>query len=196
MKNNIIILYCKKHIFKPHVIIPAIFILLVIILVLVTGGSRASKLKLYILTSSGGGRISSEELQSVLTLGQNVANNADSSNFQSKSGYIPNVVVSAKEIPADDLQNAHVFPNPYKPDSNGPFDAHFITFTGLTPQADIKIYDISGELVASIQHNSGNKEYQWDVLNDYGKKLASGVYIFYITNSNGQKKTGKFSIIR
>jgi len=38
--------------------------------------------------------------------------------------------------------------------------------------------------------------YEWDVKNSSGQKLASGVYIYYITATGAGKAKGKFAVIR
>ncbi len=107
---------------------------------------------------------------------------------------------------ADDLLNVKVYPNPYKPGATGE-DAKFadtskgvgIVFDGLTKKASIKIYNIAGELVAELDETDGDGWYLWDTMNKGNEKVASGVYIYYITNpdnSSSKPAKGKFAIIR
>jgi len=89
-----------------------------------------------------------------------------------------------------DLSNVIVYPNPFKP-----YLGHTeIYFKGLTEKTTIKIYNIAGELVRKIENVEG--ETTWDARNNSGNKVASGVYIYIITNDKGNKKIGKLAIIK
>ncbi len=90
-----------------------------------------------------------------------------------------------------DLSDAYAFPVPFIP-SRGDDD---ITFTNISPLCTIKIYTLNGELVSTIEHTSGKRSHRWDVTNDRGDRLASGVYLYLIKNDKNKKK-GKLIIIR
>jgi len=36
----------------------------------------------------------------------------------------------------------------------------------------------------------------WDLTNDSGDKVASGLYVYVIKTDNGQKKTGQVAVIK
>ena len=95
--------------------------------------------------------------------------------------------------PTDDLSDAYAYPVPYKPNDGN--DEEGITFTGLSMEAEIKIYTITGELVKKIIHESGFVEEWYPVENEKGEKVVSGVYIYYIENDK-EHKSGKLMIIR
>ncbi len=97
-----------------------------------------------------------------------------------------------EKIPSSSLDGVIVYPNPYKVTT----DTKGITFSGLTEQADIKIFTISGELVKEIKETNGDGIYLWPVTNNKGEHLASGVYIYVITNDKNEKKTGKIAVIK
>jgi hypothetical protein len=90
-----------------------------------------------------------------------------------------------------DLSDAYAYPVPFIP-SRGDED---ITFTNISPICTIKIYTLNGELVRTIEHTSGKTSYSWDVANDGGDGLGSGVYL-YLIDSNKSKKKGKLIVIR
>lgn len=95
---------------------------------------------------------------------------------------------------ADDLSGTNVFPNPIRLyDSASPTQ---MTFDRLTPQAEIKIYDIDGGLVRDVQVNNPAGRFLWDLTDDSGLRVASGIYIYVISNDAGGQKTGKLAIIR
>ncbi len=66
-----------------------------------------------------------------------------------------------------------------------------VTFDKLPFGAKIRIYNLAGELVASL--NSGN---QWNGANDKGELVASGVYLFFVFEPNGRHHTGKIAVVR
>ncbi len=90
-----------------------------------------------------------------------------------------------------DLFYAYAFPVPFKP-SRGDSE---IIFVNLSPMATIKIFTLNGELVKKIEHISGDTILSWDVTNDHGEKLASGVYLYLIKNEK-QSKKGKLMIVK
>ncbi|MFH1379052.1 MAG: Ig-like domain-containing protein [bacterium] len=87
------------------------------------------------------------------------------------------------------LAGAYAYPVPYKPNSDPTHTS--IKFTGLSTRATIKIYTISGELVAKIVETDG------DGFNDTwnAQEVSSGMYIYYIENEQEQK-TGQLLIIK
>lgn len=84
------------------------------------------------------------------------------------------------------LENLKVFPNPFK----YWLGHRAVNFEGLTQMATIKIYDIKGRLLATIEENNG------DGLATWTPESASGVYLYLVTNPLGHKKTGKIAILR
>ncbi|MFC1517499.1 LamG-like jellyroll fold domain-containing protein [Candidatus Margulisiibacteriota bacterium] len=99
---------------------------------------------------------------------------------------------------ATNLSSLKVYPNPYRPDdgdaSTGDDISKFITFEGLTATSVIKIYTISGELVNTLDY--GNPVVSWEADNFDGEKVASGIYIYLITDQDNNKKIGRITIIR
>ena len=96
-----------------------------------------------------------------------------------------------EEAAAEDLGEAHVYPNP----CNSGKGCEKLMFTELTQEAEIDIYTVSGELVRKIAKRDTGNKHEWDLRNDYGKKVSSGLYLYYIKADNSVKK-GKFVIIR
>ena len=103
---------------------------------------------------------------------------------------------------SSNLNNVKVYPSPYKPGSGTIYDntvfGEGIVFSNLTAKAKIKIFNIAGELVAEFEETDGDGIYLWDTRNSNGEKVASGVYIYYITNpaDKTQKAKGRLVIIR
>ncbi|MFH1896762.1 MAG: carboxypeptidase regulatory-like domain-containing protein [Candidatus Desantisbacteria bacterium] len=91
---------------------------------------------------------------------------------------------------ADNLKQVIVYPNPYLQDKHG----YSIFFDRLTENSTIKIFNIAGELVQEIAVQSSPQS--WNACNFDGEKVASGIYIYLITDPMENKKTGKLAIIR
>lgn len=92
--------------------------------------------------------------------------------------------------PSDNLENVHAFPNPVRPG----FDGN-VTIDGLTAQANVKITDITGNLV--FEETSEGGSVLWDTT-AFGKyKVRSGVYLVLVTTEdNLETKVSKIMIIR
>jgi hypothetical protein len=95
------------------------------------------------------------------------------------------IVVQGPTATAD-LESLKVFPNPFK----YWLGHRTVSFEGLTPAATLKIYDIKGRLLTTIEESNG------DGLATWAPEAASGVYLWSVTNPLGQKKTGKIAILR
>ncbi len=80
----------------------------------------------------------------------------------------------------DDFTNVYVFPNPVKPDYEGP-----IAITGLIENAIVKITDITGTLVYQTKALGGQAI--WYGKNFKGEKAHSGVYMAFCSNDDGSK---------
>lgn len=90
----------------------------------------------------------------------------------------------------DDLNNVYVYPNPVRPGFTGT-----VKIAGLIDKANIKITDIEGNLVHETTAEGGTIE--WDTT-AFGKyKVASGVYMIFISaQDGGETKVKKVMIIR
>lgn len=96
--------------------------------------------------------------------------------------------------PSESLARVVVFPNPYIEHKE---NYRTISFIYLTYQAKIRVYDLAGQLIWEAEKNNGSDRISWiGVKNEDGQNLASGVYIYIITNRQGEKKTGKIAILR
>lgn len=129
------------------------------------------------------------------TLGQGFAS-AQSSSYRNAGGFVYQTVVEAAPLP-NDLRDVYVYPNPFKPNSPGRFQADKLIFKRLPAEAVIRIFTIAGKRVAELHKaNGGVDYYEWSPVNDDGQRLASGVYVYIITSPNKGKVKGKFAIIR
>lgn len=89
-----------------------------------------------------------------------------------------------------DLSKVYVFPNPVRPGFDGD-----VNISALTDNANVKITDIEGNLVFEATSEGGTV--LWDT-RAFGKyKVASGVYMIFISSEDGtQTKVKKVMIVR
>lgn len=90
----------------------------------------------------------------------------------------------------ENLNNVYVFPNPVRPGFEGE-----VNISGLIDKANVKITDIEGNLVYETTSQGGTV--MWDT-RAFGKyKVASGVYMIFISSEDGtETKVKKVMIIR
>jgi hypothetical protein len=90
----------------------------------------------------------------------------------------------------ENLENLRAFPNPVRPDYNG-----LVTIDGLIDGANVKITDVTGNLVFEEFASGGTL--QWDTRAFGSHKVASGVYFIVVTGEDQiETKVGKLMIIR
>ena len=92
--------------------------------------------------------------------------------------------------PTEDLTAVRAFPNPVRPKYDG-----MVTIDGLTERANVKITDITGNLVYEQVSEGGS--IQWDTTAFGRHKVASGVYMILVTGEDAvETKVAKLMIIR
>jgi len=106
----------------------------------------------------------------------------------------------------DDLKNIRVVPNPYIATASweprntytsgrGPREIHFIN---LPNKCTIRIFNVSGTLIKTIEHETAYEDGTaiWDVLSEEKFEIAYGVYVYHIEAPGIGEKTGTFAIIK
>ncbi len=119
-------------------------------------------------------------------------------------------------------KKVYVYPNPYK--ANAAWDGfsereRLIWFANLPERATIRIYTLSGDLVAEIHHNGtayqgrditlldqhtktrrtefAGGEHGWDLISKEDQAIASGLYLYTVEDENsGDIQAGKFLVIK
>ncbi|MBN2348239.1 MAG: T9SS type A sorting domain-containing protein [Bacteroidales bacterium] len=81
---------------------------------------------------------------------------------------------------ADDFENVYVYPNPVRENYEGD-----ITITGLVSDVNVKITDISGNLVYETTALGGQAI--WNGKNFKGNRVNTGIYLVFCTNEDGSK---------
>ena len=103
------------------------------------------------------------------------------------------------------FQKVNVFPNPlygFNPATsytNTPADEPFVTFSNLPMDITITIYSLSGNKLRTLTTDDKSAPtspfIEWDLKNDSGIRVASGLYIAIVNSPKYGQKILKFSII-
>ena len=89
----------------------------------------------------------------------------------------------------DEYTKVHAFPNPVKPGYSGS-----VVITGLIDESDVKITDLSGNIVWTAKSQGGQLE--WNLSTFGGKKASTGTYMIYCATGDGEKyATAKLLIV-
>lgn len=89
-----------------------------------------------------------------------------------------------------DFGNVMVYPNPVV---YAQFKGN-VTIKGLAEKTNIRITDAAGNIVHSAVSRTGY--YEWNLNNQKGKRVASGIYFVLMTNEDGSDKaTAKIAVV-
>jgi len=127
--------------------------------------------------------------------------NEDEYTLHTEAGFINNQEAVSK------LDNIYVVPNPYvgtndiEPTNKLPGQnrgERRIYFENLPMDCTIRIFTLSGELVTTIEHQSGmdNGREFWNLLNRDGFSVSYGLYIAHIDAPGVGEKLIKFAIVK
>lgn len=120
-----------------------------------------------------------------------------------------------QEAAKADLDKIRVVPNPYiitnnweprNPYANGRGERE-LHFTHLPPKCTIRIFNVKGQLVNTLEHEgsgSGSQEQvpeyngtlTWNMLSDDNLEISYGVYIYHVDAPGIGEKIGKFVVIK
>jgi hypothetical protein len=103
------------------------------------------------------------------------------------------------------FDKANVYPNPLyafnvaTSYNNGSPDEPFVTFSNLPEEVSIKIYSLSGQLLRTLgiedKSSPTSPFLRWNLQNESGLRVASGMYFAIVTSPNYGEKVLKFAII-
>lgn len=90
------------------------------------------------------------------------------------------------------LENVRIYPNPWKANLH---TGRNMTFSDLpSTGATIKLFTVSGHWIKTLKPTTPTIE--WDLTNDHGDHVASGIYLYLISTPAGDKKTGQIVLIK
>ena len=109
------------------------------------------------------------------------------------------------DLTSDEMKSqfdkVNVYPNPLFAYNSGgsysgqAFDEPYVTFSNLPDEVTIKIFSLSGALLRVIEKNNTSPFLTWDLKNTDNLRVASGMYIAIVHNSELGDKVLKFAII-
>jgi flagellar hook assembly protein FlgD len=81
---------------------------------------------------------------------------------------------------SDEFRDVYVYPNPVREDYSGD-----VTIRGLVSDVNVKITDISGNIVYETTAEGGQAT--WNGKNFNGRRVSTGVYLVFCSNEDGSK---------
>lgn len=96
------------------------------------------------------------------------------------------------------LNMVTVAPNPYVGSNRAELQEYdtLLGFHHLPGKCTIYIYNLLGNLVDIINHDSISGSEFWDMTTRSNESISSGLYIYRIEAENGDEVTGKFAVIK
>jgi hypothetical protein len=98
----------------------------------------------------------------------------------------------------EQIGQINVFPNPYYAVNTEEINKYqrFVTFTHLPDRATIRIFNLAGVLIRTIEKVDPGQFQRWDLSNESGLPVASGLYLAYIDMPEIGTKVVKLSVIQ
>lgn len=103
------------------------------------------------------------------------------------------------DLARNEIDEINVFPNPYYGVNSEELNKYnrFVTFSHLPEKATIRIFNLAGVLVKTIEKTDAGQFQRWDLANESGLPVASGLYLAYIEMPDlGETKILKVAIIQ
>ncbi|NWG28568.1 MAG: T9SS type A sorting domain-containing protein [Ignavibacteriaceae bacterium] len=103
------------------------------------------------------------------------------------------------DLARDQVDQINVYPNPYYGVNTEELNKYnrFVTFTHLPKNAKVRIFNLAGVLVKNIEKTDDGQFLRWDLANQDGLPVASGLYIAYIDLPDlGTTKILKLAIVQ
>lgn len=104
------------------------------------------------------------------------------------------------DLATADLSKIHTVPDPYYVTNALETNQlqKQLLFVNLPPKAIIRIYSLSGTLIAALSHDdpSGGGQEVWDLRTRNHQYVASGVYFYHVEAPDGKTKVGKFTVVQ
>ena len=105
----------------------------------------------------------------------------------------------SNDLAKTQVDQINVFPNPYYGVNTEEINKYnrFVTFSHLPEKATIRIFNIAGVHVRTINKDDIDQFLRWDLANTAGLPVASGLYLAYIDLPDlGKTKILKIAIIQ
>ncbi len=97
-----------------------------------------------------------------------------------------------------EVNKVTVAPNPYVGSNEAELEEFgtLLGFHHLPEKCTIYIYNLLGNLVDVIHHDSPTGSEFWDMTTRSQESISSGIYIYRVTAEDGSEKTGKFAVLK
>jgi len=108
------------------------------------------------------------------------------------------VVLSGSEVVKSSAQRVGVYPNPYFGgwSYEGQPQQLYVTFNNLPPRAKIRIFNLAGHLVRTLEKNDQSQFMRWDLTNEHNWQIGSGIYICHVEMPDiGETKIIKLAVV-
>jgi hypothetical protein len=95
-----------------------------------------------------------------------------------------------------ELDRIRAVPNPYFAHSTYETNRfnRVLKFTHLPARCTIRLFNLAGDLVRTIEKNDNSSLVEWDLNTDHGLPIGSGVYIFHVDAPGVGSKHGKVAV--
>jgi hypothetical protein len=111
-----------------------------------------------------------------------------------------------QDLASQDMERIRVVPNPYintnswepvNPYSNGRGERE-LHFIHLPAKCTIKIFNVRGQLINTIEHEStiDNGTAVWDMLSKDNLEISYGIYVYHVSAEDIGEKIGKFVVVK
>jgi hypothetical protein len=111
-----------------------------------------------------------------------------------------------RQLAKTELDDIAVVPNPYlvgnvlepKTNTTSGRGTRVLTFINLPQKCTIRIYNVRGYLVDTIEHNTASNSgtAQWNLTSKDGIDVAFGIYLYHVDAPGIGTKVGKFGVIK
>jgi len=120
--------------------------------------------------------------------------------FQTDDEYVFSTTALKGQKDKYSLDNIKVVPNPYYIRASWDLNRfeQKVYFQNLPSKCTIRIFNTAGVLIKTINHESAEKNGScaWDLRTEENLDIVNGLYIYQVEDSKGNKKVGKFAVIR
>ncbi|MCD6399822.1 VCBS repeat-containing protein, partial [candidate division WOR-3 bacterium] len=145
--------------------------------------------------------LAQENLLRIVWLDENIPEWKEISNFtvNTVENYIEvnvehlSIYKLISKVTSAGFSNLIIYPQPFKPKEAKNGELKFINLPG---SVTLKIYSITGQLIYKEEYENTKGGIVWEGVNSAGKRVATGIYLYLIEDSKGNKKTGRISLIR
>lgn len=110
----------------------------------------------------------------------------------------PKTILNDDKLAKIEVEKINVFPNPYYGVQDQEVNQYgkFVTFNHLPKKASIKIFNLAGHLITTLEKNDISQFMRWNLTNGSNFWVPSGLYLVYIEMSELNKtKILKLAVI-